>query len=58
MVDFDIIIIIIIIMEDPKYLDFDDWADEDGELGRDREKIPPRGDGDDGLDLKISSASV
>ena len=53
MVDLDIIIIII--MEDPKYLDFDDWADEDGELGRDREKIPPRGDGDDGLDLKISS---
>ena len=50
--------ITIMVMDDPKYLDFDDWADEDGELGRDREKIPPRGDGDDGLDLKISSASV
>ena len=47
--------ITIMVMDDPKYLDFDDWADEDGELGRDREKIPPRGDGDDGLDLKISS---
>ena len=36
------------------HLDLEDCAEEEeGELGLDLENIPPRGDGDDGRDLKI-----
>ena len=40
-------------MGDCGHLDLEDCAEEEGELGRDLEKIPPRGDGEDGRDLKI-----
>ena len=48
-----ITVMMVMNMGDCGHLDLEDCAEEEGELGRDLEKIPPRGDGEDGRDLKI-----